>query len=304
MTMRFGKVHTKFWRADDLGGAELLRGTFADYSYDVHTHSNACLALITQGAIRIRMRKAEFVAQTGDLYAIDAEEPHAGWPIDDNGWSLRTLYVDVSRLRATISDDAGAFALTPALAGPIIRDRQLTGLFHDVHASSEAAGSPLEREERYSDFIARLFEQHTDGGQRLAQPGREDRAIRRAREFLDARLDEKVHLGDIAQAAGLPPYRLFRAFQRATGMTPHCYQRQARIRGAANLIKLGHALGDVAAASGFADQAHLTRVFRGTMGITPGAFRNAYRQVPFRLNPCRRAGCYIDSNLVDERIYS
>ena len=88
---RVSTARTKIWRDDELAAAELLRGRFVDYSYDVHTHDKACFALITRGAIRIRMRATEFVARAGDLYAIDAEEPHAGWPIDKWGWSLRTL---------------------------------------------------------------------------------------------------------------------------------------------------------------------------------------------------------------------
>ena len=87
-----------------------------------------------------------------------------------------------------------------------------------------------------------------------------------------------MHLGDVAQAAGLPPFRLFRAFLRATGMTPHVYQRQARVRFAVGMIRFGHPLREVAMAAGFADQAHLTRIFRKTMGITPGAYRGAYVQ--------------------------
>jgi len=58
-------------------------------------------------------------------------------------------------------------------------------------------------------------------------------------------------------------------------MTPHGYQRQARIRSATDLIRRGRALAEVAAAAGFADQAHLTRCFRRTMGVTPGLFRDA-----------------------------
>ncbi|WP_186159447.1 helix-turn-helix transcriptional regulator [Burkholderia gladioli] len=101
------------------------------------------------------------------------------------------------------------------------------------------------------------------------------RAVRLAREFLDARLDQQVHLEEIAGAAGLPVFRLFRAFERHLGMTPHAYQRQARVRAAIALIRLGRPLGEVAAASGFADQAHLTRSFRRMMGVTPGVFRDA-----------------------------
>jgi AraC-like DNA-binding protein len=278
MTRHFGKVSTKIWCADDLGAAELLRGRFANYSYDVHTHDKACFALLTRGAIRIRMRGGEFVAQAGDLFAIDADEPHAGWPADDEGWSLRTLYVDLGQLQALLGGN-DASGRIPALVGPIIRDPKLASLFHGVHYCSETSGPLLKREEHYLSFITRLFERHIRHTRVPRAAGREDRAIRLARDFLDHHFDEKVRLADIANASGLPPFRLFRVFERAIGMSPHGYQRQARIRFAAGLIRLGHPLGDVAAASGFADQAHLTRSFRRTMGVTPGAYRVAFAQI-------------------------
>lgn len=273
MTRRLGTVHTKIWCAEDLGDAELLRGRFSDYSYDVHTHDKACFALITRGAIRIRMRGAEFVARAGDLYAIDASEPHAGWPIDAAGWSLRTLYVDTQRLNALMGEGDEA----PALAGPIIRDGPLTSVFREIHLSSEVAGPSLPREEAYLAFIARLFERHMRSAVLRPSIGREERAILLAREFLDRHLDQQVRLGDIATAAGLPPFRLFRAFERTTGMSPHGYQRQARVRHAVGLIRLGHSLSDAAVTAGFSDQPHMTRSFRRTIGVTPGAYREAHR---------------------------
>ena len=278
MTRRLGSVSTKIWRADDLAGAELLRGRFADYSYDVHTHEKACLALITKGAIRIRTRGTEAVARAGDLYAIDAEEPHSGWPIDPHGWSLRTTYVEISRLRALLGDGDKSSGPAPALTGPIIRDPQLTALFHVVHSGSEETAPALNREERYVEFVERLFERYTRGGPQVPPPGLEPRAIRLAQEFLDHHLDQSVRLNDVAEAAGLPAFRLFRAFEKATGMTPHGYQRQARVRLASHLIRSGHGLSEAALMAGFADQAHMTRSFRRTMGVTPGAYRNAYAQ--------------------------
>jgi AraC-like DNA-binding protein len=271
------KTSAKIWRADDLGSAELLRGRFIDYAYDVHTHDKACFSLLVRGAIRIKMRGSEFTARAGDLYAIDAEEPHAGWPIDGGGWSLRTLYVELSQLRLLLGGGQDASSKIPALAGPIIQDPQLANLFQEVHVGSEAQGPALKRDETYLSFIERLFERHTRQGGHVDEPGlKEERAIRLARDFLDHHLEDRVHLADIASAAGLPPFRLFRAFELATGMSPHTYQRQARIRFATGLIRLGHPLGDVAAASGFADQAHLTRSFRRALGVTPGAYRMAF----------------------------
>jgi AraC-like DNA-binding protein len=276
VTRHLGTVSTKIWCADDLGSAELLRGHFRDYSYDVHTHDKACFALITRGAIRIRTQGTETVARVGDLFAVDADEPHAGWPVDKGGWSLRTLYVDIRRLRALVGDSDRGLLGPPGLAGPIIRDSDLASLFRVVHSCSEAAGPALKREERYFEFVTRLFERHMRCVSQTTSPGREERAVRLAKDFLDHHLDQHVRLVDIAEAAGLPPFRLFRSFERETGMSPHRYQRQARVRFAAGLIRLGLALAEAALSAGFADQAHMTRSFRSTMGVTPGAYRDAH----------------------------
>jgi AraC-like DNA-binding protein len=267
------KTHTLLWRAPDLG-AELLLGRFTDFSYDVHTHDTACFALLTGGAIRIKMKGRDFVAQRGDLYAIAAHEPHAGWPVDAHGWKQRTLYVDLDYLRALVHEPGGTGV---ALGDPIIRDPALFSLLYGVHRCSELDGPAALREEHYLAFAARLFALHTPGGAPPPAPGREARAVQLAREFLEHRLAEHTPLATIAEAAGLPVYRLFRAFSRAMGMTPHGFQRQARIRLAADLIKLGRPLSEVAAAAGFADQAHLTRCFRRALGVTPGSYRAAMR---------------------------
>jgi AraC-like DNA-binding protein len=287
MPRRSSNIQTKLWRADDLGEAELLRGTFVNYSYDVHTHEKACFALLTRGAIRIKMRGVEFTAVAGDLFAIGADEPHAGWAVDDGGWNLRTIYVELERLQALLDIDRGR--KTPTLSGPLIKDPDLVSLFRGVHRCSEAGGPPLKCEEDYLRFISRLFERHTRDSGDASAHFREDGPIRLARDFLDEHIGEQVRLGDIASAAGLPPFRLFRAFERATGMSPHGYQRQARIRLASRLIRLGGSLGEVAAASGFADQAHLTRSFRQTLGVTPGEYRKVAAD-PTERKPPRRRG--------------
>jgi len=280
------RTDVRIWRAPELG-ADLLRGAFHDFSYDVHTHETACFALITDGAIRIRMRGAAFVATRGDLYAIDADEPHAGWPVDGRGWRQRTLYVDTAHLRARLGDDGdggvGGGARRGVLNGPVISDPVLTALFVGVHRCSETGGDALRRDEHYLSFAARLFERHVSGAaardeagrQRGRDAGAEPRAVALAKAFLDQHVERSVHLHDIANAAGLPPFRLLRAFARQVGMTPHAYQRQARMRRALGLIRAGRALGDVAAAAGFADQAHLTRWFRRSFAVTPGMYRRA-----------------------------
>jgi len=218
------------------------------------------------------MRGGQFVARKGDLYSIDADEPHAGWPVDANGWSQRTIYVDLAHLRSLLTGDQ---AKGSSIRGPIIRDPGLSALFMDVHRCSEQGRPQLALDQSYLGFAQSLFERHVVNRPAAVAAGQEHRAVRLARDYLDHRLDERVSLSEIAAAARLPPYRLYRAFERSTGMTPHHYQRQARIRFAVKLIRLGRPLADIAAAAGFADQAHLTRSFHRRMGVTPGAYRAA-----------------------------
>ena len=98
-----------------------------------------------------------------------------------------------------------------------------------------------------------------------------------ARSRLDDDLTAPVSLAELAQAAGLSRFQFLRSFTRATGLPPHAYLVQRRLQHARRLIAIGTPLADVAAASGFFDQSHLTRHFVRCFGIAPGAYAAALR---------------------------
>jgi AraC-like DNA-binding protein len=70
--------------------------------------------------------------------------------------------------------------------------------------------------------------------------------------------------------------RVRRGFSQAYGLTPHRYQHSRRIARAKTLIVAGTPLAEVAAACGYADQAHLNRWFLRVYGTTAGRFRRAF----------------------------
>ena len=105
--------------------------------------------------------------------------------------------------------------------------------------------------------------------------GERPTAIRRAREYLDENLSDKVTLDELAEAVGITRFRLLRAFKRTLGLTPHAYQLQARVRAAHGMVWRKVPLAEVAVVTGFSDQAHLTRVYKSIMGATPGQYRAA-----------------------------
>jgi AraC-like DNA-binding protein len=92
------------------------------------------------------------------------------------------------------------------------------------------------------------------------------------RDLLQDAYAEDLAAEDLAVAAGCSRYAVYRSFQATYGLAPSEYQRQLRLRAARRLLAQGKRPADVAVEVGFADQAHLTRWFVRSFGITPGMY--------------------------------
>jgi AraC family transcriptional regulator len=97
---------------------------------------------------------------------------------------------------------------------------------------------------------------------------------RKAREFLDASIEGDISLSRLAAECGLSARHFARAFQQSLGVPPHRYLLKRRVERAKDLLERSSlSLLDVALSCGFADQSHFTRVFRASVGATPGVWR-------------------------------
>jgi AraC family transcriptional regulator len=102
--------------------------------------------------------------------------------------------------------------------------------------------------------------------------------IRRVMERLEDEFAARWSLGDLARAEDVHPVFLARSFRQACGESVGGYVRRLRLEHASRqLAGTSHPVADVARLAGFADQAHLTRVFRRSTGLTPARFRAALR---------------------------
>ncbi|MFD0663813.1 helix-turn-helix transcriptional regulator [Thermocatellispora tengchongensis] len=95
------------------------------------------------------------------------------------------------------------------------------------------------------------------------------------RELLVADPLTRHRAEDFERVSGLDRWTLARQFRAAFGTSPTRFRTMRRLDRARALIRAGHALGEVAAAAGFADQSHLTRMFKRAYGLTPAAWAAA-----------------------------
>jgi len=103
-------------------------------------------------------------------------------------------------------------------------------------------------------------------------------AKRRVLELIAAALDARLTIERLAREVGLSPAHFARAFKETMGRAPHQYLLALRLERARRLLETTQAtLSDIAQRTGFADQAHFTRLFKRVFGTTPGALARRLR---------------------------
>lgn len=108
----------------------------------------------------------------------------------------------------------------------------------------------------------------------LEDPAKAPPWMRRVVELVHDRYADPLTHEEIAGEAGVSREHLARTFRRVTGLALGAWVRRLRVQEAARRLQRDDgSLGQIAHGCGFADQSHMTRVFRGHFATTPGAYR-------------------------------
>ena len=100
------------------------------------------------------------------------------------------------------------------------------------------------------------------------------RQLRSVTSYIEDNCLRSIRLHELAELAGLSQSYFSHAFKASTGMAPHQWQMRARIAKVQDLLrKSGLSLTSIASTAGFSDQAHLTRVFKQVVGVTPAVWQ-------------------------------
>jgi AraC-like DNA-binding protein len=100
--------------------------------------------------------------------------------------------------------------------------------------------------------------------------------LKRAIDYVEARLHEPISLAEVALSAGLTRMHFAAQFRAATGLRPHEYLLRRRIgRAQEMLVGTGLSLVEVALSVGFQTQSHFTSVFKRYAGQPPRAWRES-----------------------------
>jgi AraC-like DNA-binding protein len=252
------------WIVRAPGPVERIEACFSGRAFAPHRHDTYAIGITLSGVQSFRYRGAVRHSLPGQILVLHPDEVHDGYAGDDGAFRYRTAYLTPRDFQRVL----GGRAL-PFVKGGISEDPRLRAPVGALLEDYADAMSPLGWDDALYDLVTAL--EDVCGPSRVV--GQTNRnAASSARDYIDARLEHELTLGDLERATGQDRWQLSRDFRALFGTSPYRYLVLRRLDKARRLMANGTSASEVAYACGFADQSHFGRHFKRAFGLSPQAW--------------------------------
>ena len=227
------------------------------------------------GGSQFKSRGSTEEASASALLVFNPAEPHSGRMGWSRRWRYRGLYLSQPAIDA-VGRSLG-IAATPYFTANVFRDEALVASFLSLNQALDEGRDPFEECELLVRSFGALFARHGSGGERILAAPRDRVLAGKVQALMIDRHAQALTLDGLGAAVGLTPFQLIGLFKRATGLTPHAYLTQVRLKAALRVMRAGAPIVEAALAAGFCDQSALNRHFKRCFGITPLQWQRAAR---------------------------
>lgn len=259
---------------EELKGLEFLKASFQNTQFSKHTHEGYCIGVIEEGAQSFFRTSGQFIAPKGDIILVNADEVHTGSSAVETGWCYRAIYPTPEMLEQVSIDFFGENGVIPWFPQAVIHDEGLAAqlcMLFDLLVYQHKSNSLL-KQSLFVSTMALLLQRHGKVQKQLKTLSKVDSKILRIKEILAFEPERDHHLADLADMVELSQWHLLREFKKQTGLPPHAWLIQVRLRKAMNLLKQGCDISIAAQLCGFSDQSHFNRHFKRSIGCTPAQY--------------------------------
>ena len=191
------------------------------------------------------------------------------------------LWIDPMTLRDFVSGELRTLVTGTTIAERVtIHDPELSRAARRLGDAARAGevGSDVLFDARARIFLVTLVRNHALRDAAALDARLDPERYRRLTAFIDDHLEGRIAVGELAAHVGLSETGLARALKAATGATASALILRTRLVRARELMAdPARSLTEVAAACGFADQAHLSRSFKARFGVPPRVWRAGLR---------------------------
>lgn len=246
---------------DSLLGVEALTFDGLSQSFPPHFHPYYVVGLMDGGTRRLTCRGETLTVREGQLLLFNPGDTHSCAQEGHVPLRYRALHIPAERMAALTGGPLPR--LCPTAGSPELFDA--LSLLHRMILSGSSR-----RAEQWQEAMSRLLDTRTLGvlTETVVRP-----EVSAACQYLTENLHRRVTLPEVCRQVGVSQSVLLRSFAAEKQVTPHRYLKALRVAEAGQLLRQGVPPAEAAIRAGFADQSHLTNLFRALMGCSPGSYR-------------------------------
>lgn len=248
-------------RAPCASGMERIEAFFSGHGYDLHRHDTYAIGRTLTGVQSFQYRGEWRHSLPGGTMVLHPDEVHDGEAGTEEGFKYRMMYIEPALIQQILGGKPLPFIKTGLSADP-----RLYAATHVLLQSLDCPLDPLEEQDALFDLANALS---AVSGAAATRQSFDYQAAERAREFIHTALDRTVTLDELSEHSGRDRWSLSRDFRLLFGTSPYRYLTMRRLDLVRSLLMQGQPLVNAALIAGFTDQAHMTRQFSKTYGLSP-----------------------------------
>jgi AraC-like DNA-binding protein len=245
-------------------GIERLEARFVGEAFSPHRHDTYAIGVTQSGVQTFRYRGARRVCLPGQCHVLHPDEIHDGSAGTVEGFSYWIVYIDPSLIQQALGGKALPFVSDPIVEGRVFRGALPRALWRLEEPIEDVAR--IEIVTAVADFLNRastLSAQKRSRSLHLA-------SLMRVHDLIAADPARRLSIAVLEGVSGLDRWTLARQFRAAFGTCPSHFRTMRQLDEARRIIRGGRPLAEAALDAGFADQSHMSRMFKRAYGLTPG----------------------------------
>ncbi len=248
----------KIGRGSD--GIERLEAHFTGQAFSPHSHDTYAIGITLRGVQTFRYRGETRCCLPGQWHILHPDEIHDGGSGTEEGFGYRIIYIDP----ALIQEALGGLPL-PFVPDPVVQQDALR---------ADLAPWLWDIEDPIDDI--RRTEMAVDTAEMLMALSARDRmqgplclsSLLRVRDLIAANPAIRHSAAEFEKVSGLDRWTVARQFRAAFGTSPSRFRTMRQLDRARRMLTGGRPIAETALEAGFADQSHMSRLFKRAYGLT------------------------------------
>ncbi|BCN25463.1 AraC family transcriptional regulator [Vibrio alfacsensis] len=258
--------HIQYY-ATDHDNLRLIEAKYQTFAFQRHYHLDFHLGLITHGAQKFQYQGNNHQVGHGQIVIMPPDELHDGQSKLESGYEVNVFAIE-PHLLSDLADlkQSGQIIRFNEL---IISDPKIFLQLSNLHGLLRRENlSQLTKDCLPFEGFNQLFDRYGSlERQKVVPLG--NQSLGTLKDYLMANLDQAVRLDSLSDLCQLSPTQFQRHFKAQTGMTPYAWFARLRLEQGMKLLQAGQCGTDVAHQIGFYDQAHFSKAFKQTYGVSP-----------------------------------